>query len=517
MDLGGTSQPVARDYGAIDNEEVALLPGAVDELKQGNREWQQDNILKLEATYWNLIKNNRAYRLYQISYTATLIGEWLTYIACISLIEQIQRESSSPIAVEENGTGQSRTAVSIFIVCTVLPTVLVAPFAGAWADTQDRRQAMIFLNLVGAIIPSFYLLAMQLQSLWILYVTTFLKYTVAGLHEPNMWAMLPLLATNEDFLQKATTLTELTWSVVYTLSSAAGGLVVGWFGFRTCFLVDSTSYLFSAFLLSRIGGNWKASSEGEPQKDNESPWCTVQRMTMEGIAFLQSNPCGAFVMMKTSGAIIYGACDVLAVAFSEADYGNGNDTRSASDNAARLGYLLASAGVGCIVGPLISDHCTRMDIPASHQKACILGMGVAAFSCIAMSVPSLSYSMVCLCTAIRSAGDNITAIDTSLLVQKYSPPGMLGRVTSVQTALVYLSEGLMACICGILMDRFKLDAHEAALVTGILGVAIFVAWIVFHILGGGANRPIQEFPTGLQEKTGLLSASDSSVANCQPC
>ena len=213
--IGGGRCCSPKNYGSVDNDKAVETDA------------KQDSNSEDTVSYWNLLRSNRPFRLYLLSYVATLIGEWLTYIACISLIEELQRNSSQ--------IGESKTAVSIFIFMTVFPCVLVAPFAGAWADTQDRRLTMICLNVVGAAIPAMYLLAIQRQSIGIVYATTFLKYTVAGLHEPNMWSMLPMLAQNEDYLQKATTLTEMTWSVMYTLSSAAGGLVVGMCGFRTCF------------------------------------------------------------------------------------------------------------------------------------------------------------------------------------------------------------------------------------------------------------------------------------------
>jgi hypothetical protein len=259
----------------------------------------------------------------------------------------------------------------------------------------------------------------------------------------------------------------------------------------------------SAYLLGLIGGTWQASSEEiEDLKQHvESPWDALKRLNIEGLSFLGSSACGAFVLIKTSGALIYGAADIVQVAFSEADYDDG----SSSQSAVRLGYLFASSGVGCILGPLISDYFTQMDIPASHQTACLWGLGVTALSCIAMSVPS-SFLLICILNAIRSAGANVTSIDSTLLVQKYTPADMLGRVTSVESTLVNMSEGLMSYVCGMLMDRYHLDAHQASFGMGIIGSILFAWWVSFHVLGRGANTGSKTLAPGLpSEATSLLA------------
>jgi hypothetical protein len=276
-------------------------------------------------------------------------------------------------------------------------------------------------------------------------------------------------------------------------------------------VLDSLSYLVSACLLGLIGGAWQAPSEetAELKQRGESAWDTLKRMNLEGLAFLGSNACGAFVLIKTSGALIYGAGDIVQVAFSEAAYGEeaNNNNGSSTQSAVRLGYLFASSGVGCIVGPLISDYFTQMDIPASHQRACLWGLGVTAFSCFAMSVPS-SFLLVCLFNAIRTAGGNVISIDSTLLVLKYTPADMLGRVTSVESILVNMSEGLMSYVCGVLMDRYDLDAQKASFGMGLIGSILLAWWVSFHLLGRGGNSGQKtpdlapELPT---EETSLLA------------
>ena len=252
-------------------------------------------------------------------------------------------------------------------------------------------------------------------------------------------------------------------------------------------VLDSLTYLISAIFLWCIGGTWNASSmDLATNQCQENSWDVLRTMTLEGLNFLKSSPCGAFIFLKTSGAVIYGACDVLNVSFSEADYSRYSIANMTAGE--KLGILFTSTGAGCIVGPVIADRLTRMDVPASLQKACICGLAIASSGCIGMSF-TLPFPFVCLFTAVRSAGDSINWVDSSLLIQKFSPTDMLGRVTAVELAMAYLSEALAACFCGLLMDQLELSAHDSSFVLGSIGAFVFGFWLVFHLLRLGANRP----------------------------
>ena len=183
-----------------------------------------------KATYLNLLLTNREFRLYLLGYLCALVGEWLTYIASISLIEQILSDNNS-----SSSDHPSRTYVSILVVVRLLPSVVLSPFAGALADSRDKRQSMMALDVIGIIVPWLYLVALKRQSLGVIYGVTLLKYSLGALYEPTMMSIIPLLVEDEHYLQKAVTLVEGLWSVMAGVGSSIGGLVVAYYGFKICF------------------------------------------------------------------------------------------------------------------------------------------------------------------------------------------------------------------------------------------------------------------------------------------
>ena len=52
-------------------------------------------------------------------------------------------------------------------------------------------------------------------------------------------SFIPLLVTNDEYLQKATTMTSLVWSVMAAFGAGIGGIVSAYVGVQACFLCQT--------------------------------------------------------------------------------------------------------------------------------------------------------------------------------------------------------------------------------------------------------------------------------------
>jgi dTMP kinase len=114
------------------------------------------------------------------------MGEWFTYIASIALAEKILGSRGA----------SSRTTISILVVVRLVPNVLLSPIGGILADGRDRRHSMIFLDVIGALSPLLFFVAMHYESIGVIYLVTFLQQCISGLYEPcrsgkSPWFRLP--------------------------------------------------------------------------------------------------------------------------------------------------------------------------------------------------------------------------------------------------------------------------------------------------------------------------------------
>jgi MFS family permease len=177
-------------------------------------------------TFLNLVWKNRNFRYYLLSVTVNHIGEWLTYIASISVIERI---------LAENGSTMSRTALGIWVVIRLIPCVVLTLISGTLADYRDRRETMIYLNFAGAVVSLLFIVSFSMKSVSGIYAATFLQESVAALIAPCSSSILPSLVTQEEHLQKAITLSGLSLSVMGAFGSTLGGFCVATIGVNACY------------------------------------------------------------------------------------------------------------------------------------------------------------------------------------------------------------------------------------------------------------------------------------------
>jgi MFS family permease len=364
------------------------------------------------------------------------------------------------------------TTVSALVAIRLLPNFLLSPFGGAVADQFDRRVSMIALDLLGAACALLFILAFECRSVPMIYFAAFLQECGTGLYEPSRTAIVPLLITSEDELLKATNLIGVAWSVIAAFGAAAGGFLVALVGIRGCYIVDSLTYTLSAVLMYYVPGKFDVSVENT---ESQLSLSHVSKMIADGVAYLRQSFFWPVVFLKAYAALLYGASDVLNVSLSERGSLAGRSTR--------LGLLFASIGVGCVLVPFANDNFVDMSHPRTLQRFSLCGIAFVAVGYIMMGIFT-PFWMVCLSSAVRSMGSEYVWLSSTLLLQKFSSPEMLGRVTSIDYSAAVLAEALSAIAAGIIQDSVGLTAEQISLILGAVGVLFFIFWAIYDIRGG---------------------------------
>eukprot|EP00581_Thalassiosira_minuscula_P014752 CAMPEP_0183721264 /NCGR_PEP_ID=MMETSP0737-20130205/13593_1 /TAXON_ID=385413 /ORGANISM="Thalassiosira miniscula, Strain CCMP1093" /LENGTH=530 /DNA_ID=CAMNT_0025951243 /DNA_START=101 /DNA_END=1693 /DNA_ORIENTATION=+ len=463
-----------------------------------HEETDSDTPSSSNISYWTLVRDNRNFRVYLLSYLVTHAGEWFTYVASIATIERIHQSHNTT----------SRTSISILVSLRLLPNALLTSVGGVLADSYDRRVILMILDCLGSLVAWLFLWAYQMKSITALYVATVLQMAIAAIYEPNRSSIVTMLVSDEEGLKKAVTLSGLAWSCMTAFGSSMGGFGVEALGIPMCFIIDSISYFVSALFIWKIHGSYKA-SDSSVQKSTKSgeesspilgngegkganstgdeenePLLTPSQffsMTMDGIKYLKSKPWGPFVLFKLCAALIFGAADVLNVSFSER--GDDGEMDAMEGSSQRLGLLFAFVGVGCFIGPIIVEKYTHMDQAGSLERACVGSFFLMAVGCWGLSQVK-RFLWVCIFTSLRSAGSSIVWINSSLLLQKSAASHMLGRVMAVDYALATLSEAFSAICAGVLQDNAGMSAEKVSFLEALLAIGAIAVWTIYLKVAG---------------------------------
>ena len=187
------------------------------------------------------------------------------------------------------------------------------------------------------------------------------------------------------------------------------------------------------------------------------------RGVADGFAFLRTQP----VLLMTF------VVDVVAMLFAwpQAVFPELSQTTYAGD-ANSLGWLFAGVSIGSLVMGLTSGWVSRVDRQGAVVLAAIAVWGVAI---IGFGLASTLWLAV-LCLAVAGAGDMVSAVLRSSMLQTAAPDEMRGRMQGVVVVVVAGGPRLGDLRGGVLASTVGVGA---AMVSG--GVVVVVAMVLIAV------------------------------------
>jgi MFS family permease len=385
--------------------------------------------------YWRLLRDNRDFRLLYLGTLISLGGDWFLTVALLDLVLQL--------------TG-SATLASLMLLCQSLPIFFVTPIAGRVVDRVDRRKLMIVVDLArtgACLVP---LLARTPASLPFAYLGVIVISIGSAYFEPASQAALPNIV-KADQLGAANVLMGSTWGTMLAVGAALGGMVTMRFGRDVSFVVDSISFLFSAWILwrMRVPFSERVISHAGPAG---TPAPTL-------IPYLRTHP-RAFALLISKGGYGMGAGAMLGV-FGKEVFNAG---------AFGIGLLFAARGLGALLGPFTVRALSDRDETLYRLiSASVLLFGVGYMGL------GLSKTLAIGCAAIFLAhlGGGAQWQISTYGLQREVPDFIRGRVFAADWGFVTLTMSISSLAAGILSDHF------GPMVATVGTASVSILWALF--------------------------------------
>ena len=164
------------------------------------------------------------------------LGDWFLFIALPFFVYQL--------------TGSALATGGMFIAET-LPSILFGSLAGVFVDRWDRRRTMVVSDLSRAVVLPALLLVRSPESVWIVFVASFVQSSIGQFFGPARSALIPRLVSDDE-LVAANSLSSISGELTRLIGPVLGGAMLGLFGLASVVLADSTSFLFSAVMVGLI-------------------------------------------------------------------------------------------------------------------------------------------------------------------------------------------------------------------------------------------------------------------------
>ena len=150
--------------------------------------------------------------------------------------------------------------LGIITLAEFIPVLVISPIAGMYVDSHNRKKIMILgggPNRIGqgiVLIPVLITFDQTFDGIYILIGITalvFLGSTVNRFFMPARTASIPRIV-NQDEIGIAVSISQTTYQLIMVLGPIFGAIIATFFGYRLAFIVDGSTFLFSASVILLI-------------------------------------------------------------------------------------------------------------------------------------------------------------------------------------------------------------------------------------------------------------------------
>jgi MFS family permease len=405
----------------------------------------------MNLTNLELIKGNRNFRNLLIGQYVSELGNWFNFIAGQFIVRDL--------------TGGAIEPLMIFLICRALPWALLMPFAGTLADRVSRWKLMLITDIVRIFLALSFLFIHKNEDLWIIYVGSVLMSVSASLFDGAKSAVTPNLVGKEGLLS-GTALMFSSRFLLMAFGNALGGIAVTFLGKDIAFIINSLSFLVSAYTIWLIPERATEKEENRNRKKD-----TFFNEMLEGFQFIFQKPfVMTIVLMNLIWAIGGGAIQVILERL-----GGDVFAQIGSFNPAfAIGMLWAANGLGLGFGMLIAHRIgtwiERKNLTSSFIGNTLILQGI--LFAIAGFMPNLWLAMLVFFVSRVVIGVEYAVQET--LFQHALPDYIRGRISTLDRGMEITVFSISIYFAGVSLNYISPQMLTA--VSGILTAFAALIW-----------------------------------------
>ena len=341
---------------------------------------------------------------------------------------------------------QKNIGVAVPMLAFGIPSVLFGSVAGVLVDWWHRKNILVVSDLLRGALILLILFPFVQQSLLLIFIVSFLIYSVSQVFAPAEISAIPELVAKHNLIV-ANSLFMSTWMASAVVGFGIGAPLVVFFGEDATFMIAAALYFLSAFFVFLV--------PLVHRERREAPSLAVAwKDFVAGFEFVRRKIIINYSLMKmfivTSALAVV---SVLAISFANEYLGIG---------VRNFGYLVVVAGLGMFAGVGVLGWLNR------HFKKGTISISGFIFSgimlmCIAFT-RSVGYALSF--AFFLGVGNALITASLQTILQENVPRQMRGRLFGIQNMLINSAFTLPVVVFGALADIVGIKA--VLILTGII-------------------------------------------------
>ena len=371
-------------------------------------------------------------------------------------------------------------ALALVGVAWSLPQVLLVIASGALSDRLERRHLMIAGDVIrffaiGTL--GFLSVTGQLRSIPLILVLVTVYGAGQAVFQPAFSSITPAIVP-ADLLVQANSLAQLVRPFAMTLvGPLVGGVLIAWVSVGFAFLVDASTFAFSAVMILSMR------TRRVPRGDQETSFFGD---VAEGFRYVRQQRWLLIAMVGATVSLlaVWGPWETLVPVVVKNDLGG---------EASALGLVFGAGGVGAVIAAAVFGQ--RGTLPRKPVTAMYLAWALGMFGTAGFGIVTSVWQAMAVAFVTEGSITYLVVVWVTL-VQRLVPDRLLGRVFALDWMISTMGVPLSFAITGPTAEAI---GHDATLIwAGAIGGTITLAFMFVR----GARGP---------ERDGSLATKEPSA------
>lgn len=348
---------------------------------------------------------------------------------------------------------RNNTAVSLVVITTIIPNILIGALAGVLVDRMDRKIVMFFAHFLRVFAVLTFLISSE-SLVWI-YLMTIIVGTITQFFSPAEGATIPELIKDKTLLLTANSLFTLTFLSTVVIGNVLAGPFLAMFGAQNTFIIVACAFLVASIFTAKIPG---------PSVINPKNWHFKNVINhggllhnfLEGMDFLHKHPTvRRYIYIMAIGQLMIAILGSIAPGFA--------------DKILHLGvadvsiFIMAPAAAGMILGAFMAGQFFAKADRQSLVRVGFISAGTVllVFSQLDRIAGLLSFSIIPITIiTLMSLGFSNAFLEVPIntLVQENTPEEVRSRVYGVISSIAGTASIIPVFLAGAIADTFGVRA-----------------------------------------------------------
>lgn len=368
----------------------------------------------------------------------------------------------------------SATVLAVGTIMTLIPGVLIGPFAGALVDRWDRRLVMMIADSVAALAAATLAILFWSDSiqLWHIYVIMFIRSFAGAFHFPAMQASTSLLVPDEQ-LTRVAGMNQMLQGASSIVAPPLGALLVSLLPLPGMMAIDVLTALIAVGTMSLVR---------IPRPERVGELGTILQDVRAGLRYIWdwTGLRAVLILATVLNLLLTPAFSLLPILV----------TRHFVGGPFQLATMEAAMGVGMIAGGVLLGVWGGFKRRILTTIMGAAGLGIGAF--MVGLAPAYLFPLALAGMGIMGAMSSIANGSLFAIVQSIVAPAMQGRVFTVMGSISMSLSPIGLVIAGPLSDSLGVQTwYVLGAITCLLIMVICFITPAIMQLEEGRGKPAE--------------------------